>query len=105
LKPTPFEADPPAVTTTFPLVAPFGTVTQMPVELQLVTWAGVPLKVTVLAPWLLPKLFPLIITAELTRPEYGDRLVIEGSAAVVKDHIAEFGDDPPLFLATTFHQY
>ena len=43
-------ATPPTVTTTFPVVAPVGTVVVMLVALQLVTVASVPLNVTVLVP-------------------------------------------------------
>jgi len=45
-----FDARPPTVTTTFPVVAVDGTVTVMALELQLVTVANTPLKVTVLEP-------------------------------------------------------
>jgi hypothetical protein len=54
---------PPTVTTTFPVVAPAGTVTMMFVGLQEFTVAPVPLNVTVLVPWLLPKFVPLIAIA------------------------------------------
>ncbi len=50
MKLTPLLATPPTVTTTFPVVAPFGTGATILVALQLVTVAAVPLKVTVLAP-------------------------------------------------------
>jgi len=50
VKTTPLLATPPTFTTTFPLVAPVGTVTPMLVALQLVTGAAVPLNVTVLLP-------------------------------------------------------
>jgi hypothetical protein len=36
--------------------------------------ALVPLKVTVLLPWLTPKLLPVMVTAVPTGPEVGDRL-------------------------------
>jgi hypothetical protein len=45
--------------------------------------AGVPLRVTVLVPWLPPKLFPLICTTELTSPEDVERLVITGGGLAV----------------------
>src|SRR5215471_12396835 len=45
---TPLLALPPTVTTTFPVVAPLGTVTPMEVMFQLVTVAAVPLNFTVL---------------------------------------------------------
>jgi hypothetical protein len=50
VKLTPLLAFPETVTTTFPLVAPDGTVTPMLVALQLVTLAVVPLKLTVPLP-------------------------------------------------------
>jgi hypothetical protein len=59
---------PPTVTTTLPLVDPLGTVTPMLVSLQLLTVAGVPAKVTVLAPCELPKLLPEIATVAPTAP-------------------------------------
>jgi hypothetical protein len=46
----PLEGTPATVTTTLPVVAPDGTATWMPVSLQLVGAAPVPLKVTVLVP-------------------------------------------------------
>jgi hypothetical protein len=50
----------------------------MLVELQLVGVAGVPLKVTVLVPWVPPNDVPLMVTAVPTGPDTGDRLVIAG---------------------------
>ena len=47
---TPLLATPPTLTTTFPVVAPLGTVAAMLVAFQLVTLAVVPLNVTVLVP-------------------------------------------------------
>lgn len=76
---TPLPASPPAVTTTLPVVAPAGTVTPMLVALQLVTAAAVPLNVTVLLPWVAPKLLPVIVTAVPGGPDAGDRPVIEGA--------------------------
>src|SRR5690349_14325219 len=49
-KRTPLLATPETVTTTFPVVAPVGTGTEMLVALQLVGVAVVPLKLTVLEP-------------------------------------------------------
>ena len=72
-------ASPPTVTITFPEVAPLGTFTVMLVALQLVAVpALVPLKVTVLLPWLEPNVVPLMVTEEPTAPEVGDRLAMEG---------------------------
>ena len=50
VKGEPLLATPPTVTTTFPVVAPVGTVVAMLVALQVVIVAAVPLKVTVLVP-------------------------------------------------------
>lgn len=69
---------PPTVTTTLPLVAPLGTGTVMLVALQLVGVALVPLKVTVLLPWLAPKLVPVMVTDVPARPEVGLKLIMLG---------------------------
>ena len=69
VKVTPLLAIPFTVTTTFPVVAPEGTDVTMLVALQLVTAAGVPLKVTVLVPCADPKFVPVIVTAVPTGPE------------------------------------
>ena len=69
---------PPTVTTTFPVVAPDGTGTEMLVELQLVGAAGVLLKVTVLDPCADPKFVPLIVTAVPAGPNVGLKLVMLG---------------------------
>ena len=50
VKSEPLLATPPTVTTTFPVVAPVGTVVAMLVALQVVMVAVVPLKVTELVP-------------------------------------------------------
>jgi hypothetical protein len=50
VKVTPLLGTPLTVTTTLPAVAPLGTVTVMPVALQLLAVAGVPLNFTVLLP-------------------------------------------------------
>ena len=55
----------PTVTTTLPLVAPMGTGTVMLVALQFVGTPGVPLKVTVLVPWIAPKFTPVIVTEKV----------------------------------------
>lgn len=72
------------VTTTLPVVAPTGTVTRMPVPFQLVGVARVPLKVTVLAPCVGPKLVPAMVTEVPTEPTFGERLLMVGGAATVK---------------------
>jgi hypothetical protein len=71
VKPTPLLAEPPTVTTTFPVVAPAGTATLMLVVFQLDAVAKVPLNLTVLVPCLEPKLSPLIVTAVPTAPDPG----------------------------------
>ena len=78
MKPTPLLALLETVTTTFPVVAPLGTVTPILVELQLVTVAAVPLNLTVLLPCVEPNVVPLIATAAPTAPEVTDKLLIFG---------------------------
>jgi hypothetical protein len=70
-------AAPPAITTTFPVEAPVGTLTTMLVALQAMGVAAVPLKVTELFESCeAPKPVPVIVTAAPTIPEVGARLVI-----------------------------
>ena len=66
----------PTVTTTFPVVAPVGTVVVITVSDQLVTVAVVPLKVTV--PVVVPKPVPVIVTVAPGAPDVGKRDVIVG---------------------------
>jgi hypothetical protein len=80
----PLLARPPTVTTTFPVVAPVGTGTAMPVALQLVGVAAVPLNVTVLVPCDAPKFAPATIIDVPTIPEFGVRLVMLGGTRTVK---------------------
>ncbi len=77
---TPLLEEVPPVTTTLPVVAALGTVATILLELQLVAVAVTPLNLTVLVPWVLPKLLPEIVTEVPTVPEVGDRLVIFGAA-------------------------
>src|SRR6516225_10870651 len=81
---TPLLARPPTVTTTLPVVAPDGTGTTMFVADQLVGVAVVPLNFTVLVPWVVPKLVPVIVTDVATGPLVGDRLVMLGATVTVK---------------------
>jgi len=74
----------PTVTTTFPLDAPAGTVTEMLVALQLVTVADTPLKVTVLEPCAAPKFVPEMTTAAPTGPALGVTLVMPGAEFTAK---------------------
>src|SRR5437867_9161930 len=80
----PLLAAPLTVTTTSPVVAPFGTGAAMLVALQLVGVAAMPLNVTVLVPWLAPKFVPVIVTKLPTEPDVGFRLVILGGTMTVK---------------------
>jgi hypothetical protein len=73
-----------AKTTTFPVVAPVGTGTLIVVALQLVGVPAVPLNLTVLLPWVAPKLVPVTVTGVATAPEVGERLVIFGAETTVK---------------------
>jgi hypothetical protein len=75
----PLLATPPTVTTAFPVVAPIGTGATMLVALQLVAAAVIPLKLTVLVPWVAPKFAPGIVTEVPTTPEAGFRLVMLGA--------------------------
>jgi hypothetical protein len=75
---------PDTVTTTFPLVAPLGTVAAMLVALQLVAVAVVPLNLTVLVPWVAPKFVPLIVTDAPTAALVGVRVEIVGGTTTVK---------------------
>jgi hypothetical protein len=84
VKLTPLLATPPTVTTTLPVVAPLGTGTTMLVALQLVGVPAVPLNFTVLAPWLVPKFPPVIVTAVPTVPDAGLKVAMFG-----------VGDPPP----------
>src|SRR6266571_4994962 len=77
-------ARPATVTSTLPVAAPLGTGATMLVALQLVGVAAVPLKLTVLLPWVDPKLVPVMVTEVPTGPEVGDRLVMLGGVVTVK---------------------
>jgi len=80
----PLLATPLAFTTTFPLLAPLGTVTPMLVPLQLLTVAVVPLNVTKPLPCVAPKFAPVMVTAAPTAPVLTDKLVMLGAATTVK---------------------
>jgi hypothetical protein len=84
VKEEPLLANPPTVTTTFPVVAPVGTVATIEVAPQLViTVATVPLNVTVLVPCVVPKFVPVIVTEAPTAPDGGDKLVMLGVGTTV----------------------
>src|SRR5271165_4699656 len=85
LKFTPLLGTPATVTTTGPVVAPFGTVMAMQVSLQpagqaleVVSVAMVPFTLTVLDPCVAPKCVPVIVIAVPTPPESGERFVMPG---------------------------
>src|ERR1035437_4876126 len=80
VKAAPALATPFTVTTRLPEVAPTGTGTTIDVALQLVGVAGVPLNVTVLAPWLAPKFVAVIVTGAPTAAEGGGRVGGGGGA-------------------------
>ena len=98
IKETPLLFTPPAVTTTFPVVAPLGTAVTIEVALQLVAVADVPLKVTLPLPCVAPKPVPVIVTEAPTAPELVDRLVMLGAATTVNDTPLLF---TPLAFTTT----
>jgi len=80
LKVFPFEATPPTVTITFPVVAPVGTCTVIDVALQLdAAPAEVLLKVTVLAPCESLKPVPVIVTVVPAVPAVGEIAFITGA--------------------------
>jgi hypothetical protein len=101
VKLTPLLLAPPTVTTTFPLVAPLGTVATMLVALQLVAVAFVPLKLTVLVPRVPPKLLPAIVTDVPTTPVPGLTLVMLGDAALLTVKFTPLLLTPPT-VTTTF---
>jgi hypothetical protein len=96
VKPTPLLATPETVTTTFPAVAPVGTGTVIELAPQLVGVVAVPLNVTVLVPWLDPKLVPLIFTEVPMAPVVGARLVMLGATVKLNPLLAA-----PLTVTTT----
>jgi hypothetical protein len=98
LKATPLLAEPPTVTITFPVVAPIGTGTTIEVALQLLGVAAVPLKVTVLVPWVEPKFVPLIVTEVPTEPDVGDSPLIAGGGTTVK--VTPLLAEPPTVTIT-----
>src|SRR5437764_6070749 len=97
---TPLLATPPAaVTATFPVVAPAGSVAVMLVLLHPLTLAVVPLKVTEPLPGVAPKFDPAMVTDEPTTPELGVRLLMLGAAVTVKLTPALL--TPPAAVTTT----
>ena len=97
---TPLLLTPLVFTTTFPVVAPVGTVATIDVALQLpIVVAAVPLKLTEPVPWVEPKFVPVIVTDAPTAPEVGDKLVMLGAATTVNETPLLF---TPLAFTTTF---
>lgn len=79
---TPLLFTPPTLTTTFPVVAPDGTVATIDDAPQLlIVVAAVPLNLTVLDPWVEPNPEPVIVTEAPTAPDVIERLVILGAAS------------------------
>src|SRR5712691_5318611 len=78
------------VTVTFPVVALFGAIATICALLQLVIEvAGAPLKLTVLVPWVAPKLEPVIVTDVPTPPRLGDKPVTKGVDPMVTDTLSK----------------
>ena len=98
VKLVPLLATPDTVTTTFPVIAPLGTGTEIETAFQLLGVAVVPLNVTVLVPCVDPKFVPVIVTEVPTTPELGDRLVILGVSKTV-NNVPVLGT--PLTVTTT----
>jgi hypothetical protein len=71
----PLLAVPDTVTTTFPLVAPFGTAAVIVVAPQAVAVAAVPLNLTVLVPCVAPKFNPVMVTLAPIAPDVGDSVL------------------------------
>jgi len=95
---TPLLFNPPAVTTTEPVVAPTGTGTRMFVSLQLIGVATVPLNVMVLVPCGEPNPDPVMLIVVFAGPEFGDRLLMFGAAVRVK--VTPALDWPPTVTTT-----
>ena len=85
VKVLPLLAVPETLTTTGPVVAPVGTLATMPVALQLVTVAALPLNVTVLVPWLVPNAVPAIVTDAPIAPDVGASVAMVGAAKATAD--------------------
>src|SRR5262252_730179 len=92
-------ATPPTVTMTGPVVAPAGTGTVMEPVAQLVGVAVTPLKVTVDAPCVAPKLLPAITTEVPTSPAFGVKDESDGARMTVK--LSPLLATPPT-VTTTF---
>src|SRR5437667_10144983 len=84
VKLTPLLANPLALATRFPVVAPLGTVVVMLVALQVPTVAVAPVKTTVPVPCVAPKFVPVMVTVAPTAPVVTDRPDMLGAATTVK---------------------
>jgi hypothetical protein len=93
----PLLATPLTVTTTLPVVAPAGTGATIVVLFQLVGVALTPLKVTVLAPWVVPKPDPVIVTEVPGGPVLGLKMATVGATVKLTPLLAM----PPT-VTTTF---
>ena len=80
----PLLAAPETVTTTFPLVAPFGTVVVMLNYTPTRCRCRGSIELTVLLPRVDPKFVPVMVTGTPGAPETGDKLVIVGDGMTVK---------------------
>ncbi len=96
---TPLLATPPTVTTTLPVVAPFGTATTILVALQLVGAPAVPSNFTVLVPCVAPKFVPVIVTDVPTGPDVALKFVMLG-AGVVTVNVTPLLATPPTVTTT-----
>jgi hypothetical protein len=102
----------PTVTTTFPVVAPEGTGTPMLVADQVVGVAATPLNATLLVPFVVPKLDPVIVTLAPAAPLVGVTFAIDGAvepppaALVVTEASAEYElMRPAVLYARTAKKY
>jgi len=91
---------PPTVTTTLPVVAPAGTDVTILVALQLVGVAAVPLKLTLLVPWVAPKFAPETVTEVPTNPDVGLKLLMLGGGVVVTVKVTPLLATPPTVTTT-----
>jgi hypothetical protein len=89
---------PPTVTTTFPVVAPAGTVAVMLVVLHAVAVAAMPLNVTVLVPCVAPKFAPVIVTELPTAPEVGFKLVTLAGGGFPPPEFELLAEPHPIFV-------
>jgi hypothetical protein len=89
---------PATVTLIAPEVVPVGTGATIDVALQLVGVAGVPLKFSVLEPWLDPKFVPVVVTGVPTPPDVGETPEMIGAGTIVNSALLLIV--PPTFTVT-----